>query len=221
MKFRQHFKMEEAGEPAGGTGTMLTDGAPATLAEEPTPGEAPTAPEWLNGADAEYLESKSITSHKDMNSLLKSYNHAQSMVGKNKMVAPDEYTTEDDWNDIYTKMGRPDREKYGVDFGESDFGDDFQKLFLDTAHQSGVLPRQAQEMFNFMNNQINDATTAHEESVNTDMTAQLDGLKKEWGSGYEKEMATARAAVSTLLSDSDRQFLDDTKLGNVESLELV
>lgn len=150
----------------------------------------------------------------DINGLVKSYVHGQKMVGANKIAVPDEHATDDDWNEVFGKLGRPDRDKYDVEFGEAGFDDTFKNGFLDAAHTANLLPHQAKAMFDYWNDQIDTATSADNEASAAKTQAEMEALKTEWGNGYEKNLVTAQQAVNTLVDDQFKAFLDESGLGN-------
>ena len=50
----------------------------------------------------------SLKNFTDAGSLAKSFVHAQRMIGAEKLPLPGKSATEDEWNTIYSKLGRPD-----------------------------------------------------------------------------------------------------------------
>ena len=63
----------------------------------------------------EYKEDKALANFQDMDQFVKSYLHAQKMVGLDKIPVPNKYATEDDWKEVYKRLGapeKPDQYKY-------------------------------------------------------------------------------------------------------------
>ena len=73
-----------------------------TATETPT-----TKVSWRDSLPDDIKGNTSLEKFSDVSTLAKSYINAESMIGKDKMVVPGVNTTEDEWNDIYTKLGRP------------------------------------------------------------------------------------------------------------------
>jgi len=171
---------------------------------------------WLSSVDPEIAKDPSLMSIKDINSLAKSYVHAQKLVGKNKIVVPDEYATPEDWKNVYHKLGLPaEKDKYQVNFGEATgYDEDFKKSFIDHAYDNGVLPKQAEAMFKFWDSQINETNDTHSKEQATKSEEAVKGLQKEWGSGFQAKVETARTALRQFADEGMMKYLEETKLGN-------
>ena len=51
----------------------------------------------------EYKEEKSLENINSMDDLVKSYLHAQKLVGANKIPVPNKHATEEDWNEVFKR----------------------------------------------------------------------------------------------------------------------
>jgi len=214
MKFEYYMKQEEAGAP-----DLLGGADPVTPpAGEPATPPAAIAEGWLTGVDSDLASDASMGAIKDINSLVKSYIHGQKMVGKDKIVLPDEHASEDDINAFYSKLGRPELDKYEVNFGEAKYGDDFKKSFIETAHKAGVMPKQAEAMFGFLHGQIETSNTEATEARTNAQQENMAALRKEWGNGFDKHVATAREALNTLADDSFKDYLKESGLATDPTL---
>lgn len=208
-----NFKMEEAsdGQESGMTG------APAGTETEAPPaddGVRYVEEGWLKGVEETLAQDPSIQSIQDMNNLVKSYVNAQKLIGRDKIPVPDEHASDEDWQGIYDKLGRPKRENYKVSFGEDEYGEDFQKGFMDVAHQNGLLPHQAQKVFDYWNSQIKEANDLHTNESTARANEEQGKLRAEWGAGYDKELETAKVALRQFASDDQINYLRESGLGN-------
>ena len=52
-----------------------------------------------------FKDDKSLSNFNNMEDLLKSYKHAQSLVGADKIAIPNKHATDEDWNEVYKKLG--------------------------------------------------------------------------------------------------------------------
>ena len=57
----------------------------------------------------EYKEEKALQNFTNMKDFVKSYVNAQRLVGANKVAIPNKMATEEDWEEVYKKLGRPDK----------------------------------------------------------------------------------------------------------------
>ena len=70
--------------------------------------------------DEGYRNDPSLSTYKDINGMAKSLINAQKMVGADKVAIPGSWATEDDWSQVYSKLGRPETaDKYDLSFDKS------------------------------------------------------------------------------------------------------
>ena len=165
----------------------------------------------------EYKEEKALQNFSNMNDFVKSYLNAQSLVGANKVAIPNKMATEEDWEEVYSKLGRPNKpEDYKYSF-DNEVDPEQLKQFNETAHRIGLLPKQAERIIKFYN-ELNTQTDA--DRVKTFEAKQVEAmaeLKKEFGPEYNKRLDQAkRLAVETLGNDilNNAVLNDGTRLGD-------
>ena len=158
----------------------------------------------------EYKEEKSLENINSMEDLLKGYVHAQKLVGSNKIPIPNKHSTDEDWNEVFKKLGAPDTpEGYQYNFKDQEMDSQQVSEFNKTAHQLGLLPKQAEgliKFYNEMNGNIaaNQEDAAAQAQLNTEVE-----LKKEYGPQFSKRLDQAKKlAISSLGQD----FLENTYL---------
>ena len=80
------------------------------VAEVSAPAEvAPSVPDdWRSTIPEEIRGHKSLDHIQDVGALAKSYVNAQSMIGADKVAIPGKHATDDDWIEVYARLGRPD-----------------------------------------------------------------------------------------------------------------
>ena len=101
----------------------------------------------------EYKEDKALANFEDMNQFVKSYLHAQKMVGLDKIPVPNKYATDEDWKEVYKRLGapeKPDQYKYKFDKGQ-EVDENTLKSFNEVAQRNGLLPKQAENLVKFYN----------------------------------------------------------------------
>ena len=165
----------------------------------------------------EYKEEKALQNFSNMNDFVKSYLNAQSLVGANKVAIPNKMATDEDWEEVYRKLGRPNKpEDYKYSF-DNEVDPEQLKQFNETAHRIGLLPKQAERIIKFYN-ELNTQTDA--DRVKTFEAKQVEAmaeLKKEFGPEYNKRLDQAkRLAVETLGNDilNNAVLNDGTRLGD-------
>jgi len=115
-----------------------------------TSDEAAVAADWKAALPDDLREHPSIAGMQDVASLAKSMVHAQSMVGADKIAVPGKWADDEDWSQVYDKLGRPSSaEDYGLQFEVPDGGEADPALtgwFAETAHKIGLNTKQAQQL---------------------------------------------------------------------------
>ena len=142
----------------------------------------------------DYKEEKSLQNFSNMNDFVKSYLHSQKLVGADKIPVPNKMATDEDWNAVYERLGRPetpDGYKYELP-KETKLEESTLKAFSEEAHKLGLLPKQAQGIINYYNSiaeQSEQAAQVNEEAARASAEAEL---RKEYGPAYDLKIAQAR-----------------------------
>lgn len=139
--------------------------------------------------------------------MMKSLVHAQSVIGKDKVALPDETWTDDQWNELYQKLGKPESlETYEIK-GQLPEGmeenKEFAQHFKDMAFKANLLPGQANQMYSAINEFINNSLTTANEAEQAEYNAAVDKLKSDWGEAYEQKCTTAYKALETFASNEE------------------
>ena len=157
-----------------------------------------------------FREEKSLNNFNNMEDFVKSYLHAQKLVGADKIPVPNKHATDEDWNEVFKRLGAPDTpDGYKYNFKDQEVDENSVKAFNETAHRLGLLPKQAEGLIKFYNelNQ-NQSQSLEEQATQAQMRTEAE-LKKEFGPQYAKRLDQAKKlAVNSLGED----FLNDTIL---------
>jgi len=191
-----------------------TEQAP-TLSGDNTPKENA---DWKASLSDEIRNEKSLENISDIESLAKSFVHAQKLVGADKIPVPNKFATEEDWNKVYEKLGRPkSADEYKFNLPEDKTVDEAAlKGFADQAHKLGLLPGQADGVVKFYNDMIGaELSNANSIAVAAREKATSE-LKTEWGQAYDQKIAAANNVVRSVLPDGfmSMNMEDGTKLGD-------
>ena len=161
----------------------------------------------------EYKEEKALQNFSNMNDFVKSYLHSQKLVGVDKIPVPTKLATEEDWNAVYEKLGRPNSaEGYKYNLPEnSQVDENTLKAFSEEAYKLGLLPKQAEGIINYYNKMGEAADASNNAKLETSKLEAETELRKEYGPAYDLKVAAAKnLATNTLGAD----FLRNTKLAD-------
>ena len=157
-----------------------------------------------------FREEKALDNFNNMEDFVKSYLHAQKLVGADKIPVPNKHATEEDWNEVFKKLGAPNSpEDYKYNFKDQEMDSEAVSEFNKTAHRLGLLPKQAEGLIKFYNEMnVNNAASQEEAAAQAQMNVEAE-LKKEFGPQFNKRLDQAkRLAVNSLGQD----FLENTYL---------
>ena len=157
-----------------------------------------------------FKEEKSLENFNSMEDLVKSYLHAQKLVGQDKIPVPNKHATDEDWQHVFKKLGAPDSpEDYKYNLKDQELDSQQVSEFNKTAHKLGLLPKQAEGLIKFYNEMNgNIASSQEEQAAQAQLNTETE-LKKEYGPQFNKRLDQAKKlAISTLGQD----FLENTFL---------
>tara|TARA_R110002020_G_scaffold336283_6_gene551472 strand:+ start:839 stop:1669 length:831 start_codon:yes stop_codon:yes gene_type:complete len=156
--------------------------------------------DWKNEIPEEVRDNRVFETHKNLGSLLKSHAHQQALIGADKIPVPKSDASDDQWNEVYTRMGRPAEAteyKLDVQMPEGQKADDgLINWFRETSHKAGLNNRQAQAMLNEYQK-----VTQQQEGQNAGAIDQLreqgvNSIKQEYGAAFDDKLKVGNAAIS-------------------------
>lgn len=188
-------------------GSVLSGETAATTAETNT--------DWKASLSDEVRADKSLENIKDIESLAKSYVHAQKMVGADKIPVPNKFATEKDWDAVYERLGRP-KSADEYKFESQDVDQDGLKSFATAAHKMGLLPNQANEMVKWYQENVAAESNAKNQISEQARTDAISDLKKEYGLAYDQKLKSASAMAKQYVAAEvlDAPMADGSKLGD-------
>lgn len=197
------IREEDGGAEGGGAGGGGDEGAGTGILGGDTKIEAKEEPTgiveegWLKGVQNEWAQDSSMQNITSIEDLAKSYVHAQRMVGKDKVVLPNEHSTDEERREFLHKMGLPKTaEDYGVKPGEETrLSEDFAKSFIEKAYEKGIMPNQAQDMMNWYEEQLGAEETLHNQAAEQSLQETVDTLKSEYGQAYDSKINLANKVL--------------------------
>ncbi len=197
-----------------------------TVLAEATTEQKEAEPKVINFKDVipeKYKDEKALSNFTSMDDFVKSYLSAQRLVGANKVAIPNKMATDDDWEEVYSKLGRPSKpEDYKYSFSEEEINKDQLKSFNETAHRIGLLPKQAERIIKFYNEMNTQAEVDNQKVYEIKQTEAMADLKKEFGPTYTKRLDQAKKLATETLGNemlNNTVLKDGTRLG--DSVEVI
>ena len=150
---------------------------------------------------------------KSTDDLFKAYDHSQQLIGKRPAGIPTADASDDEWNQFYKAMGRPDEPTY--DFPEVEgLPEGFDaSAYKETAakimHEAGLTPKQASKLYqSFMNNEKESAGKQQEQHLarQKELDAQFENLTKEhFGDDIDKYTELTKTEFEKFVPQSLKQ----------------
>lgn len=171
--------------------------------------------DWKSNLSDEIRADKSLENINDIESLAKSYVHAQKLVGADKIPVPNKFATDKDWDAVYEKLGRPktaDEYKFDV----KDIDQAGLNSFKEQAHKMGLLPHQANEMVKWYQTNETATLAAKDETAEKARTESVASLKQEFGLAFDQKLKAASAMAKQYVAAEvlDAPMADGSKLGD-------
>lgn len=196
------------------TDTKQETSVSSTTAVQPT-----VAKSWKETISEEFRNDPNISKFTEIDALAKSYINATRMIGADKIAVPNNNSTQDQWNEVYNKLGRPETpDKYKLDYKSKvvPIDDNAIKAFSQIAHQSGLNQKQAQSILDFYKQ--NSEQSLKQSQIDTE-TAQVQAeqqLRQEWGKQYEENINKASSIAKANMNPAilDMQLKDGRRLGD-------
>ena len=193
-----------------------------TVPVEQTTTEAqpqPTQSTWKESISEVYRNDPNIEKFTEIDALAKSYINATRMIGQDKMIVPNKNFTEDQWEEAYIKMGRPESfDKYTLDTKSDVVPLDEQaiKNFQEQSFKLGLNNEQANGILNFYKNNMEAADKQAKVDAETSQAQAQQLLRQEWGREYDTNINKAKSLANANLAPEvlELQLSDGSRLGD-------
>jgi hypothetical protein len=178
-----------------------------------------TTSSWKDSISEAYRNDPNIEKFTEIDALAKSYINATKMIGQDKVVIPTNNSTEEHWDEVYAKLGRPESaDKYALDVKSEvvNLDETAIKSFAEQSHKLGLNNKQAQGILEFYKNNMEG--TAQQSKIDTE-TAQAQAeqqLRQEWGRDFEGKVKQAGALAKANINPEvlDMTLSNGTRLGD-------
>ena len=210
--------------PVETTTTTEPTATPSNVAKSDTPVSPttetqPVAKTWKEAISEEFRNDPNIEKFTEIDALAKSYINATQMIGKDKVAVPNKNSTEDQWNEVYDKLGRPESaDKYSLNAKSEvvPIDENAIKQFAENAHQLGLNNKQAQGILEFYKNNMEGMAQQAKVDTETAQAQSTQQLRQEWGREFDTNIKKAGALAKANMNPEilDMQLKDGMRLGD-------
>ena len=179
--------------------------------------DPPVIPEWRQGLPDDIKDSKDLMKFDSVEALAKSYIHASSMIGRDKIPMP---KTDEEWDQVYNRLGRPEKpdlyeiaipesmpEKLAVQMKEN------MPAFRKMAHKHGLSMKQATGLYEDWTEMVSHGARKESEMAKIEKEEATQTLKKEYGQAYDAKVHLANRAIDRFASPELVELLATSGLG--------
>jgi len=213
-----------AGSQGGAPLTAPTGGAPSGGANPAPPATSTTGFDWKSvGVDDAGINLVNDRQWKSPADLLKSYTNLEKLTGvpADKLIRIPKDNDPAAWNEVYTKLGRPESaEKYVIPIPEGqpkDFANEAAKWF----HEAGLPQSSVTKIAEKWNGFVEAQQKATMEKQAQENQVQINDLKKAWGPNYEQNAAIVDRAAETFGMNQDQLSALKDVLGPKGAMEFL
>ena len=183
-----------------------------------TPAAQPTS-SWKDSISEEYRADPSIEKFTEIDSLAKSYINATKMIGQDKIVIPTKNSTQETWEEAYTKLGRPESpDKYAFDVKSDvvNMDEGAIKSFAEQSLKLGLNNKQAEGILDFYKNNMEGSLQQAKIDTETAQAQSEQQLRSEWGRDFDSKVQQAGALAKANINPEvlDMQLQDGTRVGD-------
>lgn len=199
---RKGLYMDAAGTPAGGTPAAgaVADPPAGTVAAAPAAGAQPNPQVGGGPSQVKYdwaalkldADLQAVVDHHgftDPAMVVKSFANAEKLMGlpPDRIVKmPTDKSTPEEWNEYYTRLGRPAKpEDYKLPVPEGDSGE-FAKTAQNWMHEAGIPAGMATKVATKWNEYVAGQMKAAKTAQETRNSTEGAELKTEWAADYDK-----------------------------------
>ena len=190
--------------------TQTTTDTPQQTVSSTTTEQPTVSKSWKETISEEFRNDPNISKFTEIDALAKSYINATRMIGQDKVAVPNENSTDDQWNEVYGKLGRPespDKYKLEVNSDLVPLDESSVKSFAENAHKLGLNNKQAQGILEYYKNSMEGSAQQAQIDTETYQAQAEQELRKEWGRSFDENIKKAGAVAK---ANMDAEILDLT-----------
>jgi hypothetical protein len=201
---------------AGNSSGTNTSTGTSTNTNAGNPPGGNTTQDWRSQLPPELQSDASLQKFGSIHALAGAYVSAQKLIGQKGIPVPGEATTEEQWRDIFEKLGVPKEVKdYNVKFKDQvkldpKFTEDFKSM----GHKLGLLPKQAQALADWFSDVNINSSTQTQQQYEAQAKQNVEALKQEWGQAFQLKAARINKVIGEFGGNEVAQQLHEMGLGS-------
>ena len=185
-----------------------------TGSQEVAGGAASAPVGFLDSLPEDLRGEPSLRTFTDPASLAKSYVNAQRMIGADKIAKPGKSWTDDQYNEFYNSVGRPESaDAYEMNLGDG-MNEDAISGLKQAMWEAGLQPRQVDRIAKFINDTGETSKADAQSRSESAVYESEQALRQEFGQAYEQRIGMAQSAARTLLGEKGMDMFGEVQLSD-------
>lgn len=174
-----------------------------------------SSPSWRDTLPEDIRGDATLGKYGDLPALARAHIALQGVVGKKGVFPPSQESPPEAWKSFWKDIGQPELDKFEVKLPEGTkiSNKEAVDLFKKQAHELGLLPQQAQGVMNWLVEQESQGLKTRAEAGKAKLEEEHGALKREWGDGYDKQIAFAKQAVKEFGGEETLKYLNESGIG--------
>ena len=173
--------------------------------------------DWLLTLDEQLGKSSSLAKFKDINTLAKSYLELEKSQTKSVSI-PTEDAAEEEWDDFYNRLGRPNDKSYLPVEEITDKNKDFLEFYGALFHDSGLSARQGRKLLSRLSEAAKVISDNQQKETEALRVENIKKLKDKYGADFDSNI---RIMEGHLKDKGDLLSFIDNSAFNPEIMDLV
>jgi hypothetical protein len=172
---------------------------------------------WYDSLKEDYRNDKNITKYKTMDDLAKGYIELSKKLGHPSVPVPQEGWTNEQWNEFYGKLGRPETpdqyEFQNLEIPEGmQLDAELDTAFKQMAHEHGLTKKQASALRDSFTKMTIERNKQEMAKMDTHFKEQEVKINSAWGNDKDFMLRAAEHAISTALGEDGIQRIQTSNL---------
>lgn len=163
---------------------------------------------WYDTLGDDFKANPSIQKFKSPTDLAKSYVNLEKMIGKDKVVLPNEKSTPEELNAFYNKLGKPQdisgykTPELQIENKELLMKEQTLEAFKKKAHDLNLTDKQFAELYGFYHELNIESFNGFQQSQIDSRAKSETELRREWGNAYDSKVDSAQQVVNKYFKDA-------------------
>lgn len=178
--------------------------------------------DWRASLNEDFKNDPAAEKFKDVNGLFKSYKDLEKLVGREKLPVPPENATKEDWELVYSRLGRPDNPE-GYEIADEiknkvppELHDEQEeKAFKQKAYELGLNKEQYKNLMDWYYTEQGEKLGKMQQTQEKSKKEAETQLRKDWGKAFDSKLEKARQVLNNSESGEElAQVLKEKGLNN-------